>query len=69
MFDELKKYQVKQAFGPYVQGALVAFNGADAKKYKDFIVCAEKPAVQEVKEEVKEVPAEKKVRRVRKGKK
>ena len=41
MFD-LKKYQVKKSFAGYQPGALVAFNGADAERFKDFIVCVEK---------------------------
>lgn len=61
MFD-LKKYQVKKSFAGYKPGALVAFNGADAERFKDFIVCVEK----EVKAEVKE---EKKVKTVKRGKK
>lgn len=58
---ELKKYQVKKAFAGYRQGALVAFNGADAEKYKDFIVCVEK--------QVQEVQEEKQVKTVKRGKK
>ena len=66
MFDELKKYQVKEAFGGYQKGALVAFNGKDAERFKDFIVCVEK----EVKHEVKEVKEEiKEVKKVRRGRK
>lgn len=42
MFDELKKYKVKEAFGGYQKGALVAFNGKDAERFKDFIVCVKK---------------------------
>lgn len=61
MFD-LKKYQVKKSFAGYQPGALVAFNGVDAERFKDFIVCVEK----EVKAEVKE---EKKVKTVKHGKK
>lgn len=61
MFD-LKKYQVKKSFAGYQPGALVAFNGADAERFKDFIVCVEK----DVKAEVKE---EKKVKTVKNGKK
>ena len=61
MFD-LKKYQVKKSFAGYQPGALVAFNGADAERFKDFIVCVE----EEVKSEVKE---EKKVKTVKHGKK
>ena len=61
MFD-LKKYQVKKSFAGYQPGALVAFNGADAERFKDFIVCVEK----EVKTEAKE---EKKVKTVKHGKK
>lgn len=58
----LKKYKVKKSFAGYQPGALVAFNGADAERFKDFIVCVEK----EVKAEVKE---EKKVKTVKHGKK
>ncbi len=64
MFD-LKKYQVKKSFAGYQPGALVAFNGADAERFKDFIVCVEKKAAPVV-EEVKE---EKKVKTVKRGRK
>lgn len=52
MFD-LKKYQVKKSFAWYQPGALVAFNGADAERFKDFIVCVEKDVKAEAKEENK----------------
>lgn len=59
---ELKKYQIKKAFGTYRAGQLVAFNGADAEKYKSFICACEK--AEEKKEET--VPA---VKKIKKGKK
>ncbi len=60
---ELKKYQVKKAFAGYQPGALVAFNGADAEKYKDFIVCVEEKAAPVAETE------EKKVKTVKRGRK
>lgn len=58
---ELKKYQVKKAFAGYQPGALVAFNGADAERFKDFIVCVE--------EKASPIAEEKKVKTVKRGKK
>lgn len=31
----LKKYVIKEAFGPYKKGAVVSFNEEDAKYFKD----------------------------------
>lgn len=65
MFD-LKKYKITKAFGTYKAGQLVAFNGADAEKYKAYIAVYGAKAVEAPVVEVKE---EKKTKRVRKGKK
>ena len=43
----LKKYKIVKSFGCYQAGQLVAFNGADAERFKDFI-CADKQAVKEM---------------------
>lgn len=65
---ELKKYKVVTPFNGYRAGITVAFNGADAEKYKDFIICTEKPAF--IAPVVEKVEAVKKVvKRVRKGRK
>lgn len=58
---ELKKYQVKKAFSGYQVGALVAFNGADAERFKAFIVCVEEKSAP--------VVEEKKVKTVKRGRK
>lgn len=64
---ELKKYQIKKAFGTYRVGQLVAFSGSDAEKYANFIVCHEKVATPVVAEEVvEEKPKRKHVRKGRK---
>lgn len=59
---ELKKYQIKKAFGTYREGQLVAFSGADAEKYKDFIGVCETVA----KTGPEEMSAVKKVKKGRK---
>lgn len=58
---ELKKYQIKKAFGTYRAGQIVAFNGADAEKFKGFICDCEKAEEKEAK-----APA---VKKIKKGKK
>jgi hypothetical protein len=74
MFDGLKKYKVVKSFNGYPAGITVAFNGADAQKYADFIVSKEKVAtpvvtapVAPVVEEVEEDKPKRKY--VRKGRK
>lgn len=60
---ELKKYIIKKSFNGYREGQIVAFNGADAEKYKAFIVSNDKKefiapvveAVETVKNTVKTV--------------
>lgn len=78
MFDGLKKYKVVKSFNGYREGITVAFNGADAQKYADFIVSANAPkiapVVEKVVDEVKvqeqaETPVKKTVKRVKKGRK
>lgn len=69
----LKKFKVVTPFNGYREGMTVAFNGADAEKYKAFIISAEKPAViepvyTEVKAAAVEVKPNKK-RVVKKGRK
>ena len=44
MFEGLKKYKIVRPFNGYSVGITVAFNGADAERYKDFIVAKEKVA-------------------------
>lgn len=66
---ELKKYKIVKSFNGYPVGITVAFNGADAKKYANFIVAKEQVAapVDPVVEEVKEEKPKRKY--VRKGRK
>lgn len=66
---ELKKYKIVKSFNGYPVGITVAFNGADAKKYANFIVAKEQVAapVSPVIEEVKEEKPKRKY--VRKGRK
>lgn len=67
---ELKKYKVVKSFNGYPVGITVAFNGADAKKYANFIVAKEQVASPVVAPVVEEVKQEKSKREyVRKGKK
>lgn len=68
MFD-LKKYKVVKAFNGYREGICVSFNGADAERYKDFIVGLEKPVVKQVAPVVVEQPVKKTIKRVKKGRK
>lgn len=64
---ELKKYQIKRAFGTYRVGQIVAFSGADAEKYASFIVSREKVAEPVVPETATEEKPKRKY--VRKGRK
>lgn len=70
MFD-LKKYKVVKAFNGYREGICVSFNGADAKKYANFIISLDKPVIESV--ETVEAPVEptvkKTIKRVKKGRK
>lgn len=71
----MKKYKIVKEFNGYRVGLTVAFNGADAEKYKDFIIAKHPavlaPAVEEVKPAAveEEKPVKKTVRRVKKGRK
>lgn len=66
---ELKKYKVVKSFNGYSAGITVAFNGADAEKYKDFIVSKEQVAAPVVKVEETVAEQPKKRKYVRKGRK
>lgn len=67
MLDGLKKYKVVRSFNGYREGITVAFNGADAEKYADFIVCKEQAVAPVVAPVVEEQPKKRKY--VRKGRK
>lgn len=66
---ELKKYKVVKSFNGYPKGIQVAFNGADAERYAEFIISTEKaaPVIVKAVEVVEEQPKKRKY--VRKGKK
>lgn len=70
MFD-LKKYKVVKSFNGYREGMTVAFNGADAEKYAEFIVSTKRvaPVVVEPIIETKAEEQPKKRKYVRKGRK
>ena len=76
MFDGLSKYKVVKEFNGYRKGVCVAFNGADAEKYAQYIVACKKAVavapveplvVEEKQQEVVSAKPKRKV--VRKGKK
>ena len=71
MFD-LKKYKVLKEFNGYRAGITVAFNGADAQKYAQFIAPVAKvaPVAPVIEEKQEEKPVKKTVKRVvKKGRK
>lgn len=67
MFDVLKKYKVVKEFNGYRKGLIVSFNGADAKKYAEFIVSTQKAAPVVAAPVVEETPKKRKY--VRRGRK
>lgn len=74
MFDGLKKYKVVKSFNGYREGITVAFNGADAEKYAQYIVSANAHKIAQVVAEIKEqpkaeTPVKKTVKKVKKGRK
>ena len=54
---ELKKYEIVKPFGSYRKGQFVAFNGAHAKQFAEFI----KECVEEVKKPTEQQADQKKL--------